>query len=138
MREKPPLSALLREYLRPCLPVILGQGLATTGPVRIVLDDVGVARPPSDGPATVLRSTPGGHVMTTSPEAGRSSSRGLRWRPRLSIRGLMLLVAVVGGGVGWIGQRARKQRLAVDLITGSGGAVTYDYQLRALQAGRLK
>ena len=47
---------------------------------------------------------------------------------RLSVRTLMLLVLLVGGGVGWKANRARTQRLAFDAVKTAGGAITYDYR----------
>ena len=49
-------------------------------------------------------------------------------RVRLSIRGLMVLVLVVGGGLGWFIHRAAVQRDAVRAIQAAGGTVSYDYQ----------
>ena len=50
-----------------------------------------------------------------------------RWL-RLSVRGLMLLVLAVGGGIGWKANRASYQRRAVAAIKEGGGMVTYDFQ----------
>ena len=58
----------------------------------------------------------------------RPSPRLRRWRPRLrlSVRGLMVLVLVLGGGFGWVVHRARVQREAVAAIKRAGGEVSYD------------
>lgn len=62
--------------------------------------------------------------MSTSP----SSRRFWRRLPlRLSVRTLMVLVLLVGGGVGWIVQRARAQRQAVEAIERSHGFVIYGF-----------
>jgi hypothetical protein len=50
-----------------------------------------------------------------------------RFWPRLSIRGLMILVLVLGGGIGWVAQRAKIQRDAVRGISAAGG-VRYNWQ----------
>ena len=49
-----------------------------------------------------------------------------RWRrcPRLSVRGLILVVLIVGGWLGWIVRSARIQREAVAAIERDGGLVT--------------
>jgi hypothetical protein len=52
-----------------------------------------------------------------------------RWMParrQLSVRGLVIWVAIVGTGLGWIGHRARMRRHLVDAIVRSGGQVCYD------------
>ena len=47
-------------------------------------------------------------------------------RLRLSVRAFMLLVLILGAGLGWIIQRAKAQREAVEAIRESGGIVRYD------------
>ena len=47
-------------------------------------------------------------------------------RVRISLRGLMVVVLVIGGGLGWVMQRARVQREAVAAIRRAGGSVLYD------------
>ena len=59
--------------------------------------------------------------MTDPPQSARR-------RLRVSLRGLMVLVLVVGGGLGWQVYRLRSQRLAVAAIRAAGGTVLYDYQ----------
>jgi hypothetical protein len=56
-------------------------------------------------------------------------SRALRQRfwPRLSIRGLMILVLVLGGGIGWVARHAKMQRNAVRGVSAAGG-VRYNWQ----------
>ena len=46
---------------------------------------------------------------------------------RYSVRGLILVVLVIGGGLGWMVRSARMQRDAVAAIQSSGGIVTYDW-----------
>lgn len=48
-------------------------------------------------------------------------------RPKLSVRALMLLVLVLGGGFGWVVHRAHLQRDAVAAIKRSGGSVAYSW-----------
>ena len=50
-----------------------------------------------------------------------------RWF-RVSLRGLMLLVLLVGGGVGWKVSRERSKRQAIAAIRQVGGSILYDYQ----------
>ncbi len=61
---------------------------------------------------------------TTGPTVARPRRRS--WR--LSVRGLMVLVLVVGGVLGWKARRASVQRRAVETIKAAGGMVAYDYQ----------
>ncbi len=49
-------------------------------------------------------------------------------RLRISIRSLIVLVLIIGGGLGWIVHRARVQREAVVTIEEAGGLVFYDFQ----------
>jgi Leucine Rich repeat len=51
-----------------------------------------------------------------------------RRRLRLSVRGLMALVLILGGGLGWFMHGARVQREAVATIKRAGGSVLYDLQ----------
>lgn len=50
-----------------------------------------------------------------------------RWL-RISVRGLMVLVLLVGGGVGWVAHHAHAQRDAVAAIQRAGGSVLYDLE----------
>ncbi len=52
-----------------------------------------------------------------------------RRRLRLSLRGLMVLVLIFGGGLGWIVLRTKVQRDAVLAITRTGGSVVYDWDI---------
>jgi internalin A len=51
-----------------------------------------------------------------------------RRRLRISVRGLMALVLIVGGGLGWVIHRAHVQRDAVAVIKRVGGHVGYRWQ----------
>ena len=66
--------------------------------------------------------------MTTIPAQVKPGRK--RRRLRLSIRALIVLVLITGGGLGWVVHRARVQRLAVAAIEGHGGKVYYDWQYR--------
>jgi hypothetical protein len=57
-------------------------------------------------------------------------ARKRRFRAVLSIRALILLVMLIGGGLGWMAHSARVQREAVAIIEQSGGNVQYDYDYR--------
>jgi internalin A len=64
------------------------------------------------------------------PEAGIPGRPELASRPwrrylRFSVRGLMALVLVIGGWMGWIARSARIQREAVAAIREAGGQVSY-------------
>jgi hypothetical protein len=56
--------------------------------------------------------------------------RAYSWRRRLqvSVRALMVLVLITGGGLGWVIYRARVQREAVAAITRAGGEFAYSWQ----------
>jgi hypothetical protein len=53
-----------------------------------------------------------------------------RWRKlmRLSMRTLIVLVLLFGGGMGWLVRSARIQRAAAAAITTVGGSVKYDWE----------
>ena len=53
-----------------------------------------------------------------------------RWRRylRFSMRGLIVVVLLIGGWLGWIVRSARIQREAVAAIEKAGGSVTYNWQ----------
>jgi internalin A len=61
-------------------------------------------------------------------EQSRQVSR--RWRRflRFSVRGLIVIVLVIGAGLGWIVRSARIQRDAVAAITSVGYHVEYDWE----------
>ncbi len=69
--------------------------------------------------------------MDESPAIQPNSTAGRPRRRRfaLSLRGLMVLVLVVGGVLGWKARRASIQRRAVAQIKAAGGGVAYDYQM---------
>jgi internalin A len=59
----------------------------------------------------------------------KPSSKPLWYLPRVSVRALMTLVLVVGGGIGWTvttARSARIQRAAVADVESAGGYVFYD------------
>ena len=58
----------------------------------------------------------------------QSSPEAWRRRLRISVRGLMILVLIVGGGLGWYIYRARVQRDAVAAIRRVGGEVGYSWE----------
>ena len=51
-----------------------------------------------------------------------------RFRFRLSLRLLMVVVLIIGGLLGWVGYRARVQRQAVATLVQAGVKVGYDFQ----------
>jgi hypothetical protein len=59
------------------------------------------------------------------------TSRRLRKLLRVSMRTMIVLVLVVGGGMGWLVRGARIQRAAAAAITGNGGSVMYDWEWNA-------
>jgi hypothetical protein len=87
-----------------------------------------------------LKSCPGGyndpseetstlrsHELTLTDQA-KSASRPSRRFLRFSVRGLIVLVLVIGAGLGWLVRSARIQREAVVAIVEDGGVVVYDWQ----------
>src|SRR4051812_16392992 len=60
------------------------------------------------------------------PEAAAPVARPKR-RLRVSLRGLMVFVLIVGTGLGWMIHRARVQKEAVAAIERAGGDVVYDW-----------
>jgi internalin A len=61
---------------------------------------------------------------------GQPDSVSSPWRRflRFSIRGLIVLVLVIGAGLGWIVREADVQRDAVLAITAAGGSICYDWE----------
>jgi Leucine-rich repeat (LRR) protein len=53
-----------------------------------------------------------------------------RWRKliRFSMRTLIVLVLIFGGGMGWLVRSARTQHKAVSAVTSVGGSVMYDWE----------
>jgi hypothetical protein len=60
-----------------------------------------------------------------------STVRPRRRYLRLSVRALIVLVLVIGGGLGWFVHSVRIQRDAVAAIRKAGGLVWYDWQANA-------
>ena len=75
-----------------------------------------------------LQTVPNPKRVVTMP-AG-PASRPWRRYLRLSVRGLIVLVLVIGVWLGWIVRSARIQREAVAAITRAGGHVSYDWEWR--------
>ena len=52
------------------------------------------------------------------------------WRRflRFSVRGMIVIVLVVGGWLGWLVRGVRIQRDAVTAITKTGGSLKYDWE----------
>ena len=68
-----------------------------------------------------------------------SGSRPWRSYLRLSLRTLIVLTLVVGGGLGWFVQHARTQRAAVKAVEKAGGVVKYNWEYkdgRSIAGGR--
>ena len=53
--------------------------------------------------------------------------RRRRWL-RLSLRGLMLLVLLIGVPIGWVANRIHTQRQAIATVRAAGGVILFDYQ----------
>ena len=70
-----------------------------------------------------------GHLGLTRMSTNLTSPVSRPWRRylRFSVRGLIVVVLVIGAGLGWIVYSARVQRDAVAAIKRSGGVVEYDW-----------
>ena len=64
--------------------------------------------------------------MSTTP--AKPVSRPWRKLLRFSVRGMIVVVLLVGGWLGWIVRSARIQREAVAAINDAGGGVSYDWE----------
>jgi hypothetical protein len=66
------------------------------------------------------------------PSIARTNAVPHPWRSylRVSVRGLIVFVLVVGSGLGWIVRRAHIQRDAMAAINQAGGSVLYDWEWR--------
>ena len=62
------------------------------------------------------------------PDQSKPVSRPRRRFLRFSVRGMIVVVLLIGGWLGWIVRSARIQREAVSAITTSGGSVKYDWE----------
>jgi hypothetical protein len=69
------------------------------------------------------------------PEPATSQPTKRRKRFGQSLRVLMVLVLLLGGGMGWYAYRARMQRLAVPAIEAAGGNVNYDWEMKPDMSG---
>jgi internalin A len=61
------------------------------------------------------------------------SPKSWRHRLQISIRGLVILVLILGGWLGWMVRRAQVQRNAVAAIVRGGGSVEYEWEWRGFQ-----
>src|ERR1017187_10239475 len=61
-------------------------------------------------------------------DQAKTVSRPWRRFLRFSVRGLIVLVLVIGAGLGWLVRSARIQREAAAVITRAGGSVMYDWE----------
>jgi hypothetical protein len=68
-------------------------------------------------------------VTSVEHSAHRDKRIGKPWQRylRISLRGLIVLVLVIGSGLGWIINRAKVQRDAVAVIERAGGSVKYQW-----------
>jgi hypothetical protein len=99
---------VLRPFPRPCVPVASHD----------LVDWPGVEEDP-------LPDTPSRAVAMNA-----NSTKRPWWRHvLLSVRGLIVLVLILGGWLGWTVRSARVQREAVETIKRAGGFVTYDWEL---------
>ena len=78
------------------------------------------------------------YIRPIAPAASTVPNRraGSGWRPRLSVRGLMVAVLVLGGLLGLHLHRARLQREAVSAIKRAGGSVRYHWEREGRLVGR--
>ena len=60
---------------------------------------------------------------------------GGRRHLRVSVRGLLILVLLIGGWLGWLAQTARTQREAVAAVLKAHGAIRYDWQGASFASG---
>jgi hypothetical protein len=62
----------------------------------------------------------------------RSDSRPRAWwrRIRLSLRGLLVVVLLIGAGLGWVAREARIQRDAREALMSRGAFTCYDWQFK--------
>ena len=78
------------------------------------------------------------HIRPIAPAGSTVPKRraGPGWRPRMSVRGLMVAVLVLGGLLGLHLHRARLQREAVSAIKRAGGSVRYHWEPEGGVVGR--
>lgn len=62
--------------------------------------------------------------------------RPLRWRPRVSLRALLVLTGVLAVAVGWLEHSVSGQRRAVQAVRAAGGYVNYRSQLQPVPPGQ--
>lgn len=56
------------------------------------------------------------------------------WRPRFSLRTLLVLMTVVSVGLAWYVERVRVEQRAAEAVLAAGGEVIYDWQMRPADA----
>jgi hypothetical protein len=68
-------------------------------------------------------------VTSVEQSAHRDNRTGKPWQRylRFSLRGLIVVVLVIGSGLGWTINRAKAQRDAVAVIERVGGSVKYQW-----------
>jgi len=79
-------------------------------------------------PATIATPEPHGSGEKVAAMSAVPVSRPWRRFLRFSVRGMIVVVLLVGGCLGWIVRSARIQREAVAAITKSGGSVNYNWE----------
>jgi hypothetical protein len=79
-------------------------------------------------PATIATPEPHGSGEKVAAMSAVPISRPWRRFVRFSVRGMIVVVLLVGGWLGWIVRCARIQREAVAAITKSGGLVDYNWE----------
>jgi hypothetical protein len=50
----------------------------------------------------------------------------------MSVRALMMLILILGGGLAWVVRQSELQRRAVTGIEKAGGMVVYDYEVSSV------
>src|SRR3954464_5464217 len=84
----------------------------------------------------MLISPSGPEPVMETPEPPPPHTRSRRPHLRITVQALMILVLVLGGGLGWLVNRANCQRDAAATIERQGGNAVYDWQLPTMQWGR--